>query len=531
MPETFRQIHCLLILLTCLALPLSLAADEINYPGEDFAKLDTFEGINLEDADKLFNKGDYKGAYAAYRAYSFEFAKSKALPYVLLRMGRCLHELEKRNAAINAYQDVVDYFPDSVRYAAAALYHIGECHGQNGDDAKKTAVWARMVKDDDYVAQPNSGAALTYLGNALDELGKFDEAVEYHWRTAVAFQKSNRKAAAAARKAVLAHYAVRKPDHEKLKEFYVAASGFDGRGHKTDSPEEDERYWRTVLRTPSAKNEDSEQRAKACAYWAAKLGDGLLENDDLRKLWCDAQLAHEKNPKSWLARMTKQFEREPATVERVLKWCGYFNGQPELQADFFKERIHPLLGSLDDKEKVNLISNLRHPLRMHDQAQRLISSVRTDGMTDEELDGFVELIAHYEPEETVLRYIARMKDKLAATKARFDYYNRRSHRNAPNMEKALAEIPDLIKAPKYAEGLAYRKAELLHGLSQHEEAIKGLSRRQQTAGLHLRGRPLPRRPPALRRCCENRQRTLRPRRWRRRQSRPRSGRFLSARRQ
>ena len=88
-------------------------------------------------------------------------------------MGRCLHLLEKRNAAIKGYQDVVDYFPDEIRYAAAALYYIGECHGLNGDEAKKTAVWAKMVKDDDYVSQPNSGTALTYLGNAMDKLGKF----------------------------------------------------------------------------------------------------------------------------------------------------------------------------------------------------------------------------------------------------------------------------------------------------------------------------------------------------------------------
>lgn len=65
---------------------------------------------------------------------------------------------------------------------------------------KKTAVWAKMVKDDDYVSQPNSGTALTYLGNAMDKLGKFEEATEYHWRTAVAFLKTNDRAAAAARK-------------------------------------------------------------------------------------------------------------------------------------------------------------------------------------------------------------------------------------------------------------------------------------------------------------------------------------------
>ena len=218
-----------------------LRAEEVTYPPADFAKLDTFEGLNLEEADKLYLKKDFKGAFAAYKAYSFEFAKGKALPYVLLRMGRCLHQLEKRNAAISAYQDVVDYFPDAVRYAAAALFHIGECHAQNGDEAKQTATWAKMVKDDGYVTQPNSGTALTFLGKQMEKLGKFDEAAEYQWRTAVAFQMSNPNAARAAREAVLFHYAVRKPDHDKLKEFYVAASGFDGQGRNTGKPEEDGR--------------------------------------------------------------------------------------------------------------------------------------------------------------------------------------------------------------------------------------------------------------------------------------------------
>ncbi len=172
---------------------------EIVYPSKDFAKLDTFESLNLEDADKLFGKKDYKGAFAAYKAYSFEFTKSAALPYALLRMGRCLQLVEKRNAAIKAFQDVVDYFPDDVVYAAAALYYVGECHGQNGDDAKKTATWARMVKDDDYVQQPRSGTALSYLGTTMAKLGKFDEAAQYQWRTAVAFRKTNEKAAQGAR--------------------------------------------------------------------------------------------------------------------------------------------------------------------------------------------------------------------------------------------------------------------------------------------------------------------------------------------
>ncbi len=447
-------------------------SEEITYPGDAFAKLDTFEGLNLEDADKLFAKADYKGAYAAYKAYSFEFAKSKALPYVLLRIGRCLHKLEKRNAAITAYQDVVDYFPDDIRNAAAALYYIGECHGENGEDAKQTATWARMVKDDGYVNQPNSGTALTFLGNAMEKLGKYDEATEYQWRTAVAFLKTNPEAANSARAAVLSHYALRSPNHEKLTEFYIAASGFDGRGQNTEKPEEDARYWTSVFETILRASGEPASKEKAAAYWGAKFGDRLTENDYLRKQWADVQMLHEKDRAAWLARMEKQFASKPADMERILLWCDWYQLDPEMRSKFFAKQSTPFLAALKLPEKMSLMNKLRHPLRMDAEAQEVMRSVRTDGMTDEELNAYATFLANYQTEEEVLRLIARIKDKLFATKARFDYYNGRSYRNAPYMEKALAEIPELLKSPKYAEGLPIIQARLLQNLGRHEDAIK-----------------------------------------------------------
>jgi tetratricopeptide (TPR) repeat protein len=474
----FRTLHPVSLPIFCAwlfagaTLSAQQAGQEILYPGEAFAKLDTFEGVNLEDADKLFTKGDFQGAYAAYKAYSFEFPKSKALPYVLLRLGRCLHKLDKRNAAIKSYQDVVDYFPDDVAYAAAALFHIGECHGQNGEEEKQTAVWARMVKDDGYVTQPNSGTALIHLGTEMQKLGKHEEAAEYQWRTAVAFLKTNPNAAKAAREAVIRHYVVRSPNHEKLKEFYIAASGFDGQGRDTGKPEEDARYWSTVFQTALEKNDDAALREKACAYWTAKLGDRFTDNDDLRRLWCDATLVHEKDPAGWQARMEKQFAVKPATIARVLQWCGYLRPDPAYRSAFFAKQTKPMLASMKPVELMELMANLQHPHQMHEEAQLVMRAVRTDGMTDEEIKRFAMLAANYQTEEEVLRHLARIKDKLFATKARFDYYLSRSHRNPPYMEKALAEIPELLKSPQYADGLNWTKATLLQGLGRHEEAIE-----------------------------------------------------------
>lgn len=450
------------------------AGDEIIYPPKEFAKLDTFEGLNLEDADKLYKKKDYKGAFAAYKAYSFEFVKSKALPYVLLRMGRCLHMLDKRHAAIKAYQDVVDYFPDDVSYAAAALFYIGQCHQQNGDTAKQNAVWARMVKDDDYVAQPNSGTALTYLGGAMQKLGKFEEAAEYHWRTAVAFSKTNHQAAEQARRAVIEHYVTRSPNDDKLQKFYVEAGGFDGRGQKTDKPDEDKRYWATVLKyAQNMKGAEQDQREKVAKYWSAKIGDRFTDDDDLRKEYFDLQNVYEKDTESWLARLEKQYKSKPATIDRVLKWCGYYSVDPKMSSAFFAKESKQFLGGMKVEEKMRLMSKLRHPLRMYEESRAVMRSISLDGMTDENINKMANFAAHYEPEEFVLRYFSKMKDKLYAAKSRFDYYNARTHKNRPFMEKALAEIPVLQKAPKYAgQDLALSQARLLKGLGKYEEGIK-----------------------------------------------------------
>lgn len=449
------------------------AGQEILYPSASFSKLDTFEGVNLEDADKLFKASDFNGAYAAYKAYSFEFPKSKAMPYVLLRLGRCLHKLDKRNAAIKGYQDVVDYYPDDVAYAAAALYHIGECHGQNGEEDKQTAVWARMVKDDGYVTQPNSGTALVHLGSAMQKLGKHDEAAEYQWRTAVAFLKTNPGAAEAARKSVLAHYVGRNPNHEKLKEFFTAASGFDGTGRNIENPEENPGYWSTVLQTALGMTGDAPAREKACAYWTAKVGDRFTEHDELRRLWSDASYVHEKKLDSWQARLEKQFSLKPASMDRVLQWCGYYKSNPKIRSEFFAKHTKTMLTSMKPKELMDLIGKLQSGhLDMKEEAQTVVRSIRTDTLTDPEIQRFVMLAANYQTEEEILRHTTRIKDPLFAAKTRFDYYLSKSHKNPPYMEKALIEIPELAKSPQYADGLTWTKATLLQNLGRHEEAIE-----------------------------------------------------------
>ena len=56
-----RKILCALGMSALLACTPVGTAQELAYPGADFAKLDTFEGVNLGDADKLFAAGAHRG--------------------------------------------------------------------------------------------------------------------------------------------------------------------------------------------------------------------------------------------------------------------------------------------------------------------------------------------------------------------------------------------------------------------------------------------------------------------------------------
>lgn len=459
-------------------LALSLAglpamAQEIQYPSKDFAKLDTFEAVAVEDADKLFNKKDYPGAYAAYKAYSIEFAQGRALPYVLLRMGRCLHLAGKRNTAVKAYQDVVDYFPDDVAYAAAAMFYIGQCHQQNGNEEKSLAVWAKMVKDKDYVAQANSGTALLALSKAMQQRGNHAEAAEYQWRTAVAFRKSNWQAAEQARNGVVYHYAVRAPSHEKLSAFWNEVGSFH-RHHqnKVENPDESKSYWQHVLNVVlGAKLEDA-KRVEVCRYWDARMGDRFTKDDTLRVTWFNIRKAHDKDAAAWAKRMDGQFKLQPVTIDRVRKWIGFFPRGSKAQSSFFKTHGMPLVKALETKDKLSLIRHLRHPWGLHEDATAVLQAISTNGMEDATLREYAEYVADYQGEEAFVRAVAKMKDKATAARTRFDWYFRRSHRNGAMQEKALAEVGLLSKSPDHSQAIVWSHATLMQWQGQYEQAIK-----------------------------------------------------------
>jgi tetratricopeptide (TPR) repeat protein len=358
-----------------------------------------------------------------------------------------------------------------------------------------------MVKDDAYVSHPFSGEALAYLGQRMDGLGRFEEAIEYHKRATLVFQHR------AARSAVIYHYIIRSPNHEKLKAFFTAG-GFgpeNGLGGDVSKPQDDPRYWRAVLSSALGAQIKPEEKIKLCSYWARAFGDLFPKDDGLRIMLFELQLVYEKDMDAWAARMNKQFESQPVTLARVIGWVPSWAREPkrqlefalkhggplmaaaplaerlgmlgvlpaEARASFYEKYVQPAVAGLKREEKISLMWSLRNSLGLHNEAQSVMRSVSLDGMSDEGILGYASFAVLYLGEEDVMRIFARMKDPMNATKARFDYYCARTDRNRPFQEKALAEIPALKKEPKYAgAALLWTEGDLLRGLGRLEEAIK-----------------------------------------------------------
>jgi tetratricopeptide (TPR) repeat protein len=256
--------------------------------------------------------------------------------------------------------------------------------------------------------------------------------------------------------------------------FYIEAGGFDGRARKVNNPQKDERYWKTVFDAVLRTEAKADVKEKAATYWSSRMGGEFLDTDWLRVMLFRVQGIHEKDSDAYVRRVAEQYKRKAPSVERVLQFCGYYSGRDlqKTRSEFFEKHGVPMVASLKAKEKIDLLNRLRLPLKMDDEVRALIPSVRTEGLKDEEIRDWAFFVAHYEGEDVVLRYIARMKDDLAAARARFDYYYSHSRRSRDYMEKALAQIPPLVKSPKHAQAVGWAKAELLHRLGQYEEAIR-----------------------------------------------------------
>jgi TolA-binding protein len=338
------------IIVVLAALVVGLVASsgscqETGLSPEERAKLDTFEGVSIDKADKVFAAKDWPRAIAEYDAFILQFPESKVTPYAILRKGRSLQESQKRFEAVKVYQEVLDFFPDDVKHAAAALYRIGESHLQNGDVPKAMKAWFDLSEDADYVKEPLGAAALNGLAENLMKQGKADEGIRRFEQVAVEFRRKNPEAARAAIAKVLPYHVRTKPDGKKLRNFYVAVQTF---AHNPREPgadvASDADYWAAVRREIGENDKFTDvQKGELEAffrYWAGQLQTALPEDDDQQIAIADYIRAADRDAAAWAQRLDKQFaaHQKEGDFRRIGRWVGLF-ATDQAKADEYYRKL------------------------------------------------------------------------------------------------------------------------------------------------------------------------------------------------
>lgn len=447
----------------------SAGKGEIQISDEDFKRLEVFEAHALTKADKVFISGDYRRSTAEYDSFILEFAKSRALPYALLRKARSLDLDEKRNQAIQAYQEVVDYFPNAVRYAAAALYYIGKCQWDNGDTEKAVKTWTTMANDEGYRKHELAGPAINYLADVMSKQGKTEQAAGYYRQVAIDFRKDNGDAANYAIGKAVEYYVRLASSEQALRQFYQEVGGFEERRIRVEEDLANSRaYWKTVVslveRHGSFGQNETDLREHYYRYWAGALAGKFPDWDDYQIALAAFQLAVDKDPAKWAARLDEQFSKyqKDGDYGRIIRWIDVYHKQ--------KNKVEEYYAKLDfAKMNIEQIQELMRVL--YDQvadaamAKNVFAKIPLGKLKDPQK----VMLARYlwkRDGELVERVCAAIDDKDFGQMEFLRYY-----RFAENAKAGLPVAEGMLGHPKYAAEALWTKAELLECSRQYAKAV------------------------------------------------------------
>lgn len=191
---------------TAVAAPPSLTDWNWELSAERYKKMAVFERAQYDKAAGLLREKNYKGAATEFEKLKEQFTESPNVSRILLMRAYSLHMAKTRLAAVKLYNEVLDYFGDTIEDAAPAMYLMGVAHLENGDTAKGLRTLKDMVDNEKYQKHPLSAGALRLVADDLWKRGEYENAVKY-WKQAVRdFARSNAQEAAISRDDVTAWY-------------------------------------------------------------------------------------------------------------------------------------------------------------------------------------------------------------------------------------------------------------------------------------------------------------------------------------
>jgi len=443
----------------------------------EYSKLEPLEAHMIDKADKAFGsdkKGSLRLAVAEYDHFILKNPRSAIIPYAILRKGRSLHRDGKRFEAIDVYQEVLDYFPNDVKYAAAALYRQGQAHWENGHEEKAIKAWASMADDKDYAKHPFAAIALNNLADALWDRDQRDAANKYRRQLAKEFRTRNSDQANEAIDKVVQYYVRFQPSEPDLRAFYKEVRTFHDRPRDVDADLDHSRDYWNFIRDRVGRfgnwfgDDQQEQRKGYFAYWVEQMGGKFPDWDEYQIDLAGYQLAARGDRAAWVARIDDQFERgyEEGDWGRITTWIKIFRDSDE-KIDAYYQKYN--FAKMPNAKIIEVIDAM-YDIKKDEVGQRVFRQVRLDELKEPEKLSLAKdmLSASRREEHLGIAALRSMEDRELADMTLLRYY---ANGRIKDTEKGIPLARQMMKSTQYANEATRHLAELLHWDKQYQEAI------------------------------------------------------------
>lgn len=469
-------------LLSARAAPLG--AMEIALTEADFKQLETMEAAALSKADKVFLQGKYREAVAEYDAFMTEYRQSPAAGYVLVRKGRSQMLDNKRNEAVMTFKEVLDYFPNTVEYAAAAYFYQGQAFFENGEPKNAVKAWKKMVADPEYKQHRLAAPALMSLADYLVKDGKPAEAAPFYEQVAIDFRARNTETAKAATERAYRCYVRLIQDEKKFRTFYLRVSGAEGKASEFDKAQDV--YWgdlRGMIKGYDGFEGEKakDDRAAYYKYWADQMEGKRLKDTAFRIDWAWFRLQHEGKVPAWIERLDNQFAStykagdNALIVEIIFAFAAREETRKEKIEEYYTKLKFPEMGN---GLIVRLIDALLSGQRL-DMARSACDRIDHSKWTDDDRLNFLVRVAKLD-ERLTLSVCKKMRDRDLGNFRLLKYYAGDEYGFKPDkLDKALPIAAEVVKVPRYASEGYWIQAQLLQGARRYEEAIESYINSQQ----------------------------------------------------
>ena len=381
---------------------------------------------------------------------------------------------------------MLDFFPNDIKYAAPALYLIGECHAQNGDVEKAMKSWLALADDPDYSKQPSGAGALNQLADNFLKQGKADEGIRRYEQVAVDFRKSNPDAARHAIRMVVPHHVRTKPDIGRLRSFYEAARTFE---HDSRDPGPDVAadglFWQRVRESIKDLDKFTDvQKGEREAYfrhWAGQMQGKLPADDGFQIDLANFQRNADGNEAAWEQRLDKQFadHQKEGDFARIVRWIGAFAGKKK-KADEYYQKLD--FGKMTNADIVALVYTLTEFNRDAPLAKNTFDKLRFGEMPDAaklEICNWMQRNWQLPgTRELAVRACLAFADQTAGKMHALRYLHWRCHphhgqiRIAADFPEGLAIAAEMQNVPAVSKEAFSLGGNLLQWSGKYEEAIK-----------------------------------------------------------